>query len=724
MKKHAWAVVALALCVPCVVSAQSSDTAAVDLNDYYKFPVAIGFEYQGLTPFSPLVVPYSIFDFSGSVTVPIRGLPVIQPFARLGYARFNSLDTQFPGKWDLFQLYGELGISYATRIARNFELGVDLSAGVSEAVFPYVIDTGAVGSPFLLLGAGGRVSLTPSYGFSIDFHPSLRYQAALGPLTGLNGFLLSLGVSAGFRFGEDPDSARAIIRSLRFEKAEIVPAFASMQSLYSRAPIGKVTVVNTERQALSDLEVSFIQKGYMDAPTRSWSAASLPPGASVEVPLRAVFNGKVFDLEGGATPLTGEVIATYKLGGRAAEQRFPVSYELWDKTAMTWDDDRKAAAFITPLDIALKNYTAFISEAGRDAALSTWNQPLQAAIVIYDALREINIYYQEDPSSPYTKVHSNPQIVDFISMPRITLTRRYGDCKNLTVLYASLLETKNIRTGFITVPGHIYPAFDTGVAAADYRDLNPDQTMTLAVGGTLWIPVEVTMLDGKSDFLAAWTRAIEEWKQYDKDRMLYRTGEAQATYSPVAVQQTDLGLQYGKADEIVGYFRRDLETITAEVLRGYSGGAEQSRDKKVLNRLGMSAAKIGRYKEAEDAFTRALKIDPKYTPAGINLGNVAFLRKDYGKAREAYRNVIPLLGSPRKGSKEADMLVILLVNMSRALAAVGNPSQSQASLAQAAALDPARVRSLGAVPMGASGGTRASDSSAAEGAVTFAEEQD
>ena len=38
-------------------------------------------------------------------------------------------------------------------------------------------------------------------------------------------------------------------------------------------------------------------------------------------------------------------------------------------------------------------------------------------------------------------------------MPRLTLKRRYGDCKNLTVLFCSLLETRGIRTGFITVPG-------------------------------------------------------------------------------------------------------------------------------------------------------------------------------------------------------------------------------------------------------------------------------
>ena len=95
----------------------------------------------------------------------------------------------------------------------------------------------------------------------------------------------------------------------------------------------------------------------MDSPTASASIPRLAAGESAAVPLFAVFNGAVFRNEG-KVPLSGQLIATYKLAGRAAEQKQPVTYDLMDKTSITWSDDRKIGAFITPQDSALRNYTA------------------------------------------------------------------------------------------------------------------------------------------------------------------------------------------------------------------------------------------------------------------------------------------------------------------------------------------------------------------------------
>ena len=449
---------------------------------------------------------------------------------------FDSIDAALPTKWDHFHLYGMLGASYSRRIARNFEYSLEVSAGASEAIFPSVVDTGAVGSPYLLLGAGGRLGLDPSYNFSIELQPSARYLLSLGPLKSFDGVLFSVGITASYRLGEDPDSARAIIRALRLDSLSFGPAFAAMQSYYADNPIGRVTITNTEKVPLSGVQLSFVQPGYMDGETPGASVASLKPGESIELPLSAVFNGQVFTTEG-RTPLTGQIVAKYRIGGRDVEQREPVSYVLYDKTAITWDDDRKVGAFITPQDSSLKAWTAAVSEASREAGLPGLNQPLQVALQVYQALSALGIQYQEDPSSPFTRVQGTIQSVDSISLPRTTLRQRYGDCDDLTVLFASLLETRSLRTGFITVPGHIYPAFDTGIPAASFGEISPDRGMTIALQGTLWIPVEVTLLDGRSDFLSAWQRGIELWNQYPKERALTPTAAAQVVFAPVGLQE-------------------------------------------------------------------------------------------------------------------------------------------------------------------------------------------
>jgi hypothetical protein len=47
---------------------------------------------------------------------------------------------------------------------------------------------------------------------------------------------------------------------------------------------------------------------------------------------------------------------------------------------------------------------------------------------------------------------------------------RGGDCDDLSILYCSLLEVLGLDTAFITVPGHIYAAFDTGIQSGPAFD--------------------------------------------------------------------------------------------------------------------------------------------------------------------------------------------------------------------------------------------------------------
>jgi len=84
---------------------------------------------------------------------------------------------------------------------------------------------------------------------------------------------------------------------------------------------------------------------------------------------------------------------------------------------------------------------------------------------------EVGVLYQVDPTSPFTEVQENPMVVDSISLPRDTLKRITGDCDDLTVLFCSIFETVGVETGFITVPGHIYAAFNTGEQAREYNRL-------------------------------------------------------------------------------------------------------------------------------------------------------------------------------------------------------------------------------------------------------------
>jgi tetratricopeptide (TPR) repeat protein len=696
---------ALFLVLPGIVSAQENE---VNLNTYYQFPVSLGLQYQTLTPISSFNYDYNIFEISGEIRYPLRSMPILQPFLRGGLIQFDSLDPAFPEKWDHRHWYGTVGLAYVHRFLKNFEIGGEVYAGGSEAVFPQVVAGGPVGTPFFLMGAGGKINLVPSYSLSVEVQPRLQYLHALSSLEELNGFVFGIGFSIHYRFGEDPDSARALIRSLRIDNATLPPLFSAMQSYYVKNPIGSVTITNTEKHAVTDLEISFFQKEFMDSATVAAAIAELAGGQTIEVPLYASFNQSVFTTQG-ITPLTGEIVTTYKSRGRAAEQRQPVTYDLYDKTAVTWDDDRKVGAFITPADSALRNYTSFIRQTLKDQTSARFNQPLQLAMQVYNGLRELGMIYQVDPNSPFTQVQENTMLVDSISLPRDTLSRITGDCDDLTVLFCSLLETAGVETGFITVPGHIYLAVNTTEATRNYRNVHPNRALTLNVDGELWVPVEVTMV-GSNGFLDAWIRGAELWNSYEQQpdqRGFYRTEEAQRVFRPVGLRETDLGLQYGEPREIASGFSRDLDRIADIVVESYREEARARNHPRAYSALGMAYVRFERYTDAEWAFNRALQLDPAYASALVNLGNVRYLREDYRGALSLFENARDLLQAADRADSQVSQIILL--NISQTHHAMENYDQAQEYFAQAEEIDPATVREYAFLGRIGAGNERASD---------------
>jgi tetratricopeptide (TPR) repeat protein len=703
----------------CSVTARGED---VNFNHYYRFPLSIGLEYQTLTPLGSYNTDYNIYEASVNIRYPIPRFPVLQPFLQIGLMRFDSLDTLYPEKWDHTHWYGALGLGYTNRFVRNFELGAEFTAGISEAVFPKVSDTGKVGSTNLLFTASGKISLNPSYALSIDIRPSVKYLLSLSSLKTFDGFLFGLGFSLNYRFGEDPDSSRSIIRSIRFEKVSLPLAFSAMQSYYVKNPVGSVTLTNTEKNALTDVEISFFQAGYMDSPTVSETMPVLGEGESLEVPLLASFNQEVFTVEG-ITPLTGEIIVTYKSRGKAAEQRHSVSYDLYDKTAITWDDNRKVGAFITPADSALRNYSSFVRQALKEDTLDMYNQQIQCAVQMYSALTEIGCLYQVDPTSPFTQAQENTQLVDSVSLPRDTLKRITGDCDDLTVLFCSLLETVGIETGFVTVPGHIYAAFNTKAAGAKYRDISPDRSTTMVIDGEIWVPVEITLV-GRGDFLEAWRRGSELWNAFEHDqskRAFYRTRNAQAMYRPVGLKESDLGLQYGDEGNIVRGFKKDMNKIARIIINGYMNEASASGDKKSYNKLGIAYIKLGMLDEAERTFRAAAQIDRNYLTPQLNLANIAFLRENYSEALNIYESVAEILRS--RGMENSRFHQQVLLNISKVYYQLEKYQQAQEFFMQARVIDPDSVQEYSYLGSVASSTGRASDIRTQAKDIIFVDEE-
>jgi hypothetical protein len=700
-----------------------SQSPEIDYNTYYRFPFSLGVEYQSLSPFATYGSQYNIFDIAAVLRRPIPSIPVLQPSVRAGMMRFTQQDPEAARNWSHTHWYGALGLTFSHRFARTFEIAGEVLAGFSEAVFPDLLpEEGPLGSPNLLLEAGARIALDPSYNFSIDVHPNLKYVLSLGDLKDFDGFIFGIGFSAGYRFGRDPDAAGEVIRSLRFQQVSMPAVFAAMQSYYVRNPLGTVTIINTESYPVTELEVEFFQPGYMDAATPAAAIAEIGPGESITIDLFASFNREVFATEG-VTPLSGEVIARYKARGRPAEQRQSVTYDLHDKTAVIWDDDRKAAAFITPADSALRNYSSFIRQSCREQVIPMYSEALQYAVQVFQALYEIGCLYQADPSLPFTRVQGDPTVVDSISLPRETLSRITGDCDDLTVLFCSLLEAAGTETAFITVPGHIYAAFNTEVAARDYRSLHPERSMTINLDGKLWVPVEITMI-GQTGFPEAWRKGVEQWRKHDNapdERGFYRTRECQELYRPVGLRETDLGLQYGRKAAIIEGFQRDMDKIIEDVVEEHISAAGESGRAQDYNKLGIIYARFLRLGQAGRAFHDALRLDPGNLSAQVNVGNLLFLQGDHAGALSRYRDAYETLVQRDQG--ESLMALKVLLNISKAHYQLEQYEQARNNYSKAVEIDAQRAAEYAYLGSAGPGEARAAQEGISSGDILFLEEE-
>ena len=660
--------------------AQSADSR-VNCNTAYRYPFSIGLELQFVEPMTFFGTEFggnfNLLDIAAQARFPIPRVPSLQPLAKLGMLTVKAENDPLRARFNHNRFYFTVGLGYLHKFSKSLEAGIEIDAGVGYSLFQALSPT----TPGFHYGLnfqaslGARVVFNPSYNISINAHPFIGFSRSLSPLERFNGYTIGLGITFDYRFGTDPDDPQAEIRSIQFDEPRVDDMFAAMQSYYIDNPVGEVTLTNTERYPLTNLTVSFFQPGYMNIATTVARIERLAPGERTTVPITASFDQNIFALEG-VTPLTGEISVDYTLRTRAASQTIPVNYDLYDKNSLTWDDDRKVAAFITSGDSALANYMSYLRRVTRDFTNSGYSEAVQLAMEVYYGLAEIGTVYQLDPTIPYDAAQDDVKIIDTVNLPRETLAKLAGDCDDLMVLYNALLESAGIETGFITAPGHIYSFFSTGVPARDYRLLHPDKLMTIPIDGVLWLPVEITFI-GEYDFHEAWRFGAEEFHRYidDKDKMeLFFTRESQAVFRAVGFEEQDLGLQYGDPSKIVRDFSSSLSRATREVIENHQKIAVADNSKGSWNRLGIVSARFADYSTAETAFFSSLSLDRNYLPAKINLANVYVKRDEFQNALRLYHEAEDRYREA--GDIESSSFARLLLNISQTYREVENFDQA------------------------------------------------
>ncbi len=671
----------------------------------------------------PLGESSSLFRLSGGAELAaemrLPFLPALSLDAGLGYTFYPMRGaTAAKQSLSMFSASAGLGLQFkvAPRLALKGFAGGGYSYGFSNDFAQFRQGGGA------FIEAGTRLLLDVSSSLSLGAGASYRNSFGLFQGLGISlGAWLRLPARAGAAPAQPAPSSRPELleqvqgpgielRELAF--SDIFPVF---HKYYDDHAVGTAVLYNAGSTECTDIKLTLDIKPYMSTPRTCVTPAVLGPGESAQVDLTALFSEQeILEVTEG-TKASAVLAWEYTMGGSKRSESMVETVRLLNRNAMTWADDRRAAAFITALDPAVLTFQKNVLAIVKSTAASALDANLLTAIAFYEALCQYGLGYTVDPTSSRTQATANRSDVDFLQFPRQTLEYKGGDCDDLTILFCALFESANIATAFITVPGHIFMAIALRMppeqAAATFQPADD----LIFLEDCAWLPIEVTRLDGK--FIEAWQAGAKEWREAGRSEQagFYPTRDAWAIYEPVGLASGTFLVVMPPKEAILGAYQREMERfvsqqIYSEVTRLQAEIQKTQRAPKAVNTLGVLYAKYGLTDLAEKQFLEASRSE--YGPALMNLGNIAYLRDDLNKAQAYYERAV------RKSPEDPKALICL----ARVYHAGENYGLVKDLYAKVRELDPALAEQFAYLELREQQSTRAGDVSAAGGPMVWAEE--
>jgi tetratricopeptide (TPR) repeat protein len=520
--------------------------------------------------------------------------PVVHAGARLG--GYVSLYRGAVGG----NPHGQLGAGLRFRIAPGFELGADAGYG-------YYADFAPDGSLAPPLFQGVQLSLQASWSPGVAASRTIEPQLEIGPP--------------------------------RFDRV-----FPVLYRYYDEQPLGEVEIINAEDRTIRDVAVEFFVPQYMAAPKRVAEFEELSSGQRVGVPLLALFTEDVLDITE-STSVQAQVLTSYDLGESRLTAVRTETLAIQNRNQMTWDDDRKAAAFVASGDPTVQRLSRNITALTRNLESGALNERMRSAVAIHETLRLYGVEYVIDPDSSYIELSANENAIDYLQFPSQTLDFRAGDCDDLSILYASLMEAIGIPTAFVTIPGHIFMAFDLGMDETEARRTFASADDFIFHEGTTWVPVETTMR--REGFLQAWATGARQYREAARTQSLgfHPVREAWGRYPPTGFASRALPVSFPAEGEITAAYRSSIRALVsreiAPQVESIQDRLAQRESPRLRNRLGTLYARYGLYEQALAAFGEA-SADRPYPPALHNTANIHFIRGEYERALALYEEVLDL----------------------------------------------------------------------------------
>lgn len=393
--------------------------------------------------------------------------------------RYDVFANRFQGSLHPY-LAGGGGPYWATSVEAENRFGDTISRETVQSSLDYGY----------YLGGGVNWILTSWFAFNLDLK---RHFIEFEHGKDYSGFQFGLGFS--FMWGRKQEVFE--IKNVRLVVDEIYPAY---HQFYNNYPIALVTVKNLIGYPI-DVNVRCNIKRYSERPKDS-GFIRVGRGETKDIPVTAFFAKRMLELSKRRT-----AIMDLKIQARASTmhtKEFSAELTLHSRNAWNGETD-KLGFYLTPEDEDILNLSRNIIEQMPENEKNGAGNFFMAKY-IFDELSNREISYRPDPNIPFYQD-------DRVQFASETLDIETGDCDDLVVLYASLLESVGIKTAFVEVQdpekdvAHLYLLFNSGLVASEGNQISTNEKRYIIRETTpgqnmVWIPIETTLIG--SGFEEAW----------------------------------------------------------------------------------------------------------------------------------------------------------------------------------------------------------------------------
>lgn len=556
-----------------------------------------------------------------------------------------------------FGIGADLNFQYAFRFYRNLSLALNLgyfAEPVQADVNMSVINAGlglAVNFPIgkrFILGAGAHGGYY--HGFIHDnsgINSGNPYIYAGANFAVRLKSYLSLGIEAGYRnyFGMSQEMVFGMCVNIHLNKKrihalepgqlEVNPLFPSLYNVHNKNSIGSISFLNILEFPVENLHINYRVEGIMDKPAECEVPDVIAPGEEVKITLPGELNNNLLSISE-TTELDVEMDVEYRSDHKKGEERIKTQTLVYRKNDIIWDDLRKAVVFIAeahPELVYLSNETKPLVKKNEKLSV---NENLIKIIALYESLRQIGISYKES-LTPYDEYSANINLIDSIQLPDELLLNKAGDCAELSILFASLVETAGLKSALLSVPGNML--------AAVYLDMNTEQAeeefsysdKLIYVNDTAWLPVDMKNIG--NSFLTAWQSGAAIWYESPEEmRTAFIINDLKEDYTPVQWDANNTNLyvtdNFSQSfhELLMEYISWEIEP-EADILKQQL--EDNPNDPVTNNNIGVLYAKYGLYEEAIPFFYK-ITLRYEYVPALINMGHVHYISGELKKALPFY----------------------------------------------------------------------------------------